>query len=271
MTLITLLEWWNLVYVVPFGMAVMYLALYVFTGITFGDADADADLGAESTVHVEAHVVDSDMDSSADYSAGLEGHAIDSEMDADIDADMDADHDAGHDASHGLTHPRPVLHGHHGAESTVGELLSLLGIGKIPLSLALMIFLLSWGFSGVMLNALLVKWLGARAVVALISLPAALVVSATFTGLAAALIGKLIPSDQGPKQRRQDLVGRAGEAIFDIDASFGMAGVRGDAGDLFQVPCRTATGKPRIPKGSRIVLFNYNREEGVFQVAPFDA
>jgi hypothetical protein len=49
-----------------------------------------------------------------------------------------------------------------------------------------------------------------------------------------------------------------------------MAKVRGEAGDFFQVPCRTRAGTPRIPKGARIVLFDYDREKGVFEVAPYE-
>jgi membrane protein implicated in regulation of membrane protease activity len=113
--------------------------------------------------------------------------------------------------------------------------------------------------------------MGPTALVALISLPLALAISLTITGLCAAAIGKVIPADGGTPERRQDLVGKRGEAIYDINATFGMANVRGEAGDLFQVPCRTATGRPTIPKGTRVILFDYDRDKGVFQVAPFEA
>lgn len=134
-----------------------------------------------------------------------------------------------------------------------------------------MIFLLCWGFSGFAINALLFRMLGNSAVIALISLPSALIITTALTGLCAALIGKIIPNDDGIRQRKQDFVGKAGEAMYDIDSTFGMARVRGTAGDMFQIPCRTPEGKPRISKGSRIVLFDYDRENGVFHVAPFDA
>src|SRR6187401_1355265 len=78
MPLTLMLAWWNLIYIVPFLLAVVYLGLFVFTGITFGDADADvdmdadADLDADATVHVEAHAVDLDGDADLDHDVG--GH-----------------------------------------------------------------------------------------------------------------------------------------------------------------------------------------------------
>jgi membrane protein implicated in regulation of membrane protease activity len=102
-------------------------------------------------------------------------------------------------------------------------------------------------------------------------MPLDLVLTIAATGAVAALIAKVIPNDDSTRQRRSDLVGKSGEAIYDIDETFGMANVRGDAGDLFQIPCRTVNGSARIPKGARVVVFDYDREKGVFHVAPFNA
>jgi membrane protein implicated in regulation of membrane protease activity len=134
-----------------------------------------------------------------------------------------------------------------------------------------MVLLFCWGVAGFALNSLLYQWLGDSVAIGFISVPVTLIISLALTGLVAAVIGKIIPNDDSKRERRVDLVGKAGEAIYDIDATFGMANVRGEAGDLYQVPCRTEEGKPRIPKGAKIVLFEYDRDKGIFQVAPFDA
>ena len=44
MTAQWILGWWNLIFMVPFALALMYLVLYTVSGITFGEADADADV-----------------------------------------------------------------------------------------------------------------------------------------------------------------------------------------------------------------------------------
>jgi hypothetical protein len=259
-----LLEWWNLIYLVPFGLALVYLALFVFTGVTFGDADADADLDADAgadvhadtTVHVEATVVG----------------------DAGMDHDADLDHDASGDHGAALAHAEPDIHAHphghastdaaaHGGRSFAADVLAFLGVGKIPLSLAVMVLLLVWGVTGFCVNALLLRWVAAW-MVGPISLPVTAVISVAVTGAVAAALGKAIPLADSRGNRREDLVGKTGDAIYDIDATFGMASVRTPSGDLFQVPCQTADGR-RIPKGSRVVLFAYDRDKGVFHVAPF--
>ena len=257
MPLQMLVAWWNLIYIVPFVLALLYLGLFVFTGITFGDADADVSVDADADADVDA---DADQDVSVQH---------------EFNGEHDADHDAEHDSAHGLAiMPHSAVHTSVDAEagvSPVMALLSFLGLGKIPLSLALMILLLTWGLVGFALNSLLVRWIGPTFVVGFISIPITMVVSMALTGLCAAGIAKVIPSNDPARQRRQDLIGKSGEALYDIDASFGMASVRGDAGDYFQIPCRAPEGKGRIPKGSRIVIFDYDSKEGIFHVAPFQS
>src|SRR5215470_11430089 len=80
MPLQLLLAWWNLIYIVPFVLALFYLGLFVFTGITFGDADMDADVDAD---------VDADAAVEADAHVSVEAH-----VEAGADGDVDADHDA---------------------------------------------------------------------------------------------------------------------------------------------------------------------------------
>ena len=36
-----LMQWWNLIFIVPFGLALLYLGVYAMSGFTFGDADGD--------------------------------------------------------------------------------------------------------------------------------------------------------------------------------------------------------------------------------------
>ena len=259
MPLNLLLAWWNLIYILPFALALTYLGLFVFTGITFGDVDADADMDADTSLHVEAHVAD--VHTGPELGAGPDA---DVDADADADADADGDHDAGL-ARGGLVHTQAmpgILMPHMAQDASVDHeaagattspfvaFLTLLGIGKVPVSLALMILLMSWGLVGFALNALFVQWVGATGFVSVISVPLTLAISLTLTGLCAAVIAKIIPSDEGTRERRQDLVGKAGEAMFEINESFGMAKVRGNAGDFYQVPCRTVAGKPPIAKGT---------------------
>ncbi len=229
MTLQILFAWWNLVFIVPFGVALLYLGLYVFTGLTFGDAELDHDLSVEHDVSV-AH-----------------------DVDADHDVEVDHDHEASID------------------EGSFGfmSLLALIGVGRVPLSMVLMILLILWGSVGFALNQLLVQFIGATALVGVVSVPVTMVVSLVLTGLIARVVAKVMPTNETYGRKRSDLVGTVGEAVLPIDARFGLVSVRDSQGDLFQVACRVAEGEAAIAKGMRVVLFEYDAEKGVFHVAPY--
>ncbi|MGN6369098.1 MAG: hypothetical protein ACTHN5_12625 [Phycisphaerae bacterium] len=231
MTLDLLFAWWNLIYVVPFGLALIYLGLYVFTGLTFGEGDAE----------------------------------VDHEIAVEHDVDADGDHDVWQDA--GDAHEQSMDGG--GSSSALMSALSLLGVGRVPLSLALMILLILWGVIGLAINQGLMGLLGATAVVGLISVPVTAGISVAVTGLIARVLGRVMPTSETYARKRGALVGCVGEALYGIDAAFGLVSVREPDGDLFQVECRTAAGEPGIAKGTKVVLFKYDAEKAVFYVAPF--
>jgi len=228
-----LLNWWNLIFLLPFGLALLYLGLYTVSGITFGDGDLDHDLDA-----------DHDFDTDADH-----------DLDTDHDADADGDHDASvdHDADGGQTD--------HGSVSLTA--LSWLGVGKVPVSIVLMVLLLTWGVVGFIANAAMEER-GAAA--ALISIPIAAVVSILATHLVATMIARYLPLYETTARRKHALLGAVGEAIFPIDHKFGMVSVRDDMGDLYQIACRVEEPGEPIPKGAKVQLVAYNAKQGLFFV-----
>lgn len=56
-----LLAWWNLIFVVPFGLGLVYMGLYIATGLSFGEGDAD---------------VDGDVDGDGDHKIHLGGETM---------------------------------------------------------------------------------------------------------------------------------------------------------------------------------------------------
>src|SRR5258705_6804665 len=97
MTLQWLLAWYNLIFVVPFVLALLYVGIYAVSGLTFGDADVDAsgaDVDADAHVELHGHVeAPAHLESDADFDADADAH-IDADADAHIDADADVDADA---------------------------------------------------------------------------------------------------------------------------------------------------------------------------------
>lgn len=238
-----ILNWWNLIFVLPFGLALLYLGLYTVSGITFGDSDLDAD----GDLDID-HDVDMDHDVDAD---------ADADQDIDADHDLDADHDA--DAEHELEgESQSISQG-----SSAGSALSWLGVGRVPLSIVLMVLLLTWGVVGFITNAALQR---SGAAATIISVPVAAVVSLAVTRLVAMFIARYLPLYETTARRRHELLGSIGEAILPIDRKFGMASVRDQTGDLYQVACRAEEDADPIPKGTRVQLISYNAKQGLFYV-----
>jgi hypothetical protein len=218
---------WNLIFVVPFFLALLYLGLYVTTGLTFGEGDADAD------------------------------------------HDVDADHDlADHDLDH---HVDKVADQGTGGRGPGGTVLNFLGIGRVPLSIVLMVMLLTWGASGFMTSYAMRNNAPhvAPAVANLTSVFVAAVISLSMTKLIVALIGRFVPLHETSARRRHELLGLVGVAVFDINESTGVIQVREpDTGDRFQVNCRVEAGAATIPKGSQAKLVRYNAVQNVFFGVP---
>jgi len=236
-----LLNWWNLIFLLPFGLALLYLGFYTVSGITFGDGDldADSDLGAD---------------------AGLD-HDLDADHDLDTDHDLDADHDA--DTDHDLeSEANEIAQG-----PSAMSLITWLGFGRVPVSIVLMVLMLTWGTAGFVANAALES---KGPLAALISVPIAAVISILITRLVVMFIVRYLPLYETTARRRHALLGCAGEAIFVIDHKFGMVSVRDETGELFQVACRVNEQSEPIAKGAKVQLVAYNAKQGLFYVTRQD-
>lgn len=240
MTLQWLLGWWNLIFIVPFAIALTYLGVYISTGITFGDADADSD-------------VDADLDADHDVE-------IDADVNHDIDADVDHDlvHDTDHDAD---AHEDG---GRLGAASLA--LLHLVGLGKVPLSLLVMMFLFAWGISGFAATQWLRPFISSGEKIAFYAMPLAAWMAFCVTALGARLFARVFPMNEAPATALNDLVGQRGVAVLPIDENFGLARIENPKGAAIQVPCRVAPGDAPIAGHASVVVTHFNRQARTFYV-----
>jgi len=148
--------------------------------------------------------------------------------------------------------------------------LGWLGAGRVPLSLVIMVLMLTWGVAGLAANVATRERAATGWTAARVALPVALGVSLFVTRALVMFLGHFLPANETSARPRRALVGRTGEAIFAIGSSFGMAAVRED-GDLLQVPCRVAPGVEPIAKGSQVRLVAYLEKDRAFYVAAADA
>jgi membrane protein implicated in regulation of membrane protease activity len=250
-----MLAWWNLLYIVPFLLALLYLAVYAVSGVTFGEGDFEM----AGDLHADLHAdIDHDLD------AGLD-HDVDGDMDHDLDGDADADADG--DAH--LETPGGSAGGGHDLPLHLSAM-SWLGLGRVPLSILIMVLFITWGVIGFITNVILSPIMPWPWMSVLGSLPAAAIGSLFITRGVVRLVGRWMPTMETYARRTGELVGTAGEAMYDINQEFGMATVRDSRGDLFQVSCRVYPDGKLISKGTKVLLVDYDEEQKCFFVTPYD-
>lgn len=198
-----LLQWWNLLFILPFILALLYILLLGVFTIDFG---VDQDLGADP-----------------DYEINL---------------------------------------------IFFSSILNLLGVGKVPLSIILVSFLSTWGFTGFAANTLLIVFLPPARFI-WISLFLAFLAALLITRILVGLLSKIMPQMvvETYTVSSELLVGQWAEAITRIDETFGQAVVHDDSGVLHTVQCLVKKGEPPIVKGSRVLLMIFDKESSTFWVA----
>ena len=149
------------------------------------------------------------------------------------------------------------------------EVLSFLGIGRVPFVIVLCCFALVWGISGLISNQFLSKVLRTEWLFVWPSLMGALVCSTLVTHTVAKALARVVPKSETYALAREDLPGMMGEALYTITPSSGAAHVRTPNG-LCQVYCRVDSGQTPIAAGRQVLLIDYNPEDDFYLVEDMD-
>lgn len=229
-----LLEWQHLVFLIPlfFGMLLVSGSL---TGL-IGHGDVDH----------EFHVAEADHDVAGD-------------------ADHDVEQDPMHAAHVVAPEQHTEAHGHHDLHDRglVAKTLSLLGIGRVPLSIILTTASFLWGGIGMAVSFVVEPVLGIGFVSGGIAVVVAWFAMTVGTGSLARLIARVMPSSETYRITKRDLIGRTGTALFAIASqSSGYVQVNDHEGNLHQV--RVCVRDEEIPKGSTVLLYQYDHEEDLY-------
>ena len=261
------------------------------------DHDVDVDVDADADLDVD-HDVDLDMDHGVD--ADIEHDLdIDQDVDTDIDHDLDVDHDVDADADHDLdvghdadAEAEAEVHGEvdHGGEgrtdlgaeheahdmhvsshepSMLIRALSLLGFGKVPVSILMTCLMVIFGATGLMANGLfetMVPWSWGPNLYFWPSLALALFASFGLTGSVARGLNRLMPTKETYAVTEEELVGQVGVSVYGIrNGHRGPINVKDTGGTLHQEMGRSIDGP--VPKGTEVLLVRYHREEDYYDVA----
>jgi hypothetical protein len=173
----------------------------------------------------------------------------------DIGGGPDGDHDVGHGAGHDAEHDH---------DGFMERALSLLGVGRVPLTVLVMIASLYFGGIGLICNMLLAGlglpgWLFGT-----ISVGVALVGTITLAGATARLLGRVLPTTETYLITRQAFAGCTGKLLLPADASSGYAQVKDREGNVHNIKCRT--NGATLAKGREILVVEYDEETQVYVV-----
>ncbi len=174
--------------------------------------------------------------------AGLADFGGDLDVDADADADADGETET----------------------SWFAAALSLLGVGRVPLSILLMTAAFTFGGVGLVVKALFAAALGPNAAAG-VALGIALLATPVLTGAAAHWLARLLPSTETYASPMDALVGKTGVATLDISRDFGIAHVTDEDGTQMRIRCRTYDGA--IEAGSPVLVTEYDSDQHEFTVA----
>lgn len=242
--------WYNAVFVVIFGVGLFFTLLQLIGLGHDGDADAHAetDVHAEAGDHVEVHA---EMDAGAH--AEIDGHApVHTEAGAEGHTDAQP-----HGEGHG-----PSLHG----AGTVGTVAQILGLGRVPLSISLMLLSYTAGIVGWASNEVLGARIGTPAKFFPLSLLLALASGLLMIRLAGSIMGRYLPAFSTTAIDRRQLVGMTATAILPVNDKYGQVSLHDQFGTLHVMGCRVRDGAQPIEKGASVVLIRYLPERDMFVV-----
>ena len=296
MELGVLLAWWNLVYLAPLGLSIVFLGAQIsgiegdFDGAELpsieGDADADVhvDVDGDADVHVDidgdadadmdadVHV---DVDGDADVHVDLDGDAhidLDGHVDVDGDAHVDVDGDVHVDVdgdAHIETETHVTVHdGHIDGEgpSMALQIAHFIGVGRVPVSLLGMCLSLSWGMIGLTLNSALRIVFSSPSVFFPISFFGTAFLSLGVTSTFARVVSKLMPKTSTFGTKRAALAGSIGKTLYRLrPGKDGTIRVRDEQGNLIQCAAYINT-KKEIPGNTEVLLIRYSKKRKAFEV-----
>jgi membrane protein implicated in regulation of membrane protease activity len=174
---------------------------------------------------------------------------------ADVDADLSHDFDASHQEIEGGAGP-------------IYRALSVLGVGRAPVSVVLITFCFSWGFAGWASNRVLQSLGFSLDWFSWISVIAAMVFSVLFTGKMSRLLARIMPTTETSIISASSFVGKRATALYTITEMSGGASFVDDNGDQQEVLCLVDSMKGEIPAGRKVVLVRYDEGRHVFFVQP---
>jgi membrane protein implicated in regulation of membrane protease activity len=146
--------------------------------------------------------------------------------------------------------------------------LSLLALGKLPLTIRLMLLAFTFGGLGLVVGPVVRAILpGSPTVAGVLAIVFAAPASLLLSGIVARFAARRMPMLETETVRRADLVGAVGRLVLPASEQGGVLQVHDRRGNLHQVPCRLAADEPGLPSGAAVLLVDYDEAARTFVVA----
>ena len=231
MSLQDCLQWWNVIYLAPLIISLIWIIAMTMGGLSSSSADAGDGIDAGDGVDMGGD--------GADAGDGIDGDAGDA---------------SGHD-------------GDAGHSSDFGHIMSqIFGIGQVPISLLLGIYMFCWGACGMAMNQLFSGMFVYPAIYIWPSLGATFVISFIVTRSMAAIVAKMMPKEETFGISRQDMVGMTGKAVYAISENAGTVDIHDKYGTVHREQAKTGTGDEIIPAETRVLILDYDKSDNKFIV-----
>jgi hypothetical protein len=181
---------------------------------------------------------------------------------------------AHHDVEHGVEHgqggsPKDggALDGSHGHDhdgAFFAKALSMFGVGRVPLTVVLMLVSLLFGGIGIIANTILSSFGLPASLYGPIAIAAAFVGMLALTRSAIKLLNRFMPTTETYRVSRHDFAGCTGTLLLPADTASGYAQVKDHEGNVHNIKCRTVQGT--LPKGEAILVVKYEQDTQTFLV-----
>ena len=128
------------------------------------------------------------------------------------------------------------------------------GVGRAPSSMLIQAFCVTWGFSGYWANRLLIQVPDPTLIQMLPSLGIALAGGYVGSRLFAEAFAHIMPKEESFDVSHEHLFGMTGRITFPADETSGRIRIYDEYGTLHDEPCFVSVGHPAIPKGGNAIV-----------------
>jgi hypothetical protein len=192
------------------------------------------------------------------------GMVGDADLELDADLDLDGDIDASSDVDH--DHAMPEGHVESLEPSLTMRALSLLGVGRVPISVVMMTMSFLFGGVGLALCFFFEPVLGAGDIAGILAVSGAFITMFVGTGTVSRVVARLMPTTETYVLGKRALEGRIGKVPHEVTTERGFLLISDVRGDIHEVKCRTREGS--IEGGTHVLVVQYVREGDHYIVQP---